>query len=54
MRICSFTFQQMSSPVRVPYRSKAGNKYAGQVEPRASRLSEEDGRLASANGRIAE
>ena len=38
MRICSFTFQQLSSPVLVPYRQKAGNKYAVQNEPRASLL----------------
>jgi dCTP deaminase len=42
MRICSFTFQQLTSPVQVPYRTKAGNKYAGQSEPRASLLSEEE------------
>jgi dCTP deaminase len=41
MRICAFSFQQVSSPVRTPYRDKVGNKYAGQVTPRASRLSEE-------------
>ncbi len=44
MRICSFTFEQMSSPVLVPYSQKAGNKYAGQVQPRASLLSEEQRR----------
>ena len=43
MRICSFTFEQLTSPVMVPYRSKRGNKYAGQIEPRASGLSEELG-----------
>lgn len=51
MRICSFTFQQLSSPVLVPYRQKIGNKYAGQNEPRASLLSEEERALsASSNG----
>jgi len=51
MRICSFTFQQLSSPVLVPYRQKVGNKYAGQNEPRASLLSEEEQALAaSSNG----
>lgn len=44
MRICSFTFQQMSSPVMTPYSEKVGNKYAGQVQPRASLLSEEQRR----------
>lgn len=38
MRICSFTFEQLSSPVAVPYRKKAGNKYAGQDKPLASKL----------------
>src|ERR1700693_3714905 len=28
MRICSFTFEQLSSRVAVPYRKKVGNKYA--------------------------
>ena len=41
MRICSFSFQTVSSPVMTPYRSKPNNKYAGQVTPRASRLAEE-------------
>ena len=43
MRICSFTFEQLSSPVAVPYRKKAGNKYAGQDRPLASRLASETG-----------
>jgi dCTP deaminase len=38
MRICSFTFEQLSSPTSVPYYKKAGNKYAGQTRPLASRL----------------
>src|SRR5580658_6614995 len=41
MRICSFTFEQLSSPVSVPYYKKAGNKYAGQTSPLASRLTTE-------------
>jgi len=44
MRICAFSFEQVSSPVRVPYRDKLNNKYAGQVTPRASQLSGEDKR----------
>jgi dCTP deaminase len=47
MRICSFTFEQLTSPVLVPYRKKQGNKYAGQIEPRPSGLAEE---LRSKNG----
>ena len=42
MRICAFSFQRLSSPVMTPYRDKVGNKYSGQMTPRASRLSEED------------
>jgi len=41
MRICSFTFEQLSSAVSVPYYKKAGNKYAGQTAPLASRLAGE-------------
>ncbi len=44
MRICSFTFEQLTSPVLVPYGKKKGNKYAGQIQPRASGLSEEMGK----------
>ena len=39
MRICSFTFEQLSSPANVPYRLKVGNKYAGQTLPEASKIS---------------
>ena len=38
MRICSFTFEQVSTPVSVPYYKKPGNKYAGQTRPLASKL----------------
>lgn len=41
MRICSFTFEQVSTPVSVPYYKKPGNKYAGQTGPLASKLSGE-------------
>ena len=44
MRICSFSFEQLSSPVMVPYHAKANNKYAGQRDPRASLLAEESHR----------
>lgn len=40
MRICAFTFEQLSSPAEVPYR-KGKNKYAGQTSPLASKLAEE-------------
>src|SRR6185436_9520736 len=39
MRICAFTFEEVSSPVEVPYRKKKNNKYAGQKSPLASKLS---------------
>lgn len=42
MRICAFSFETLSSPVTTPYRDKIGNKYAGQMTPRASLLSEEN------------
>jgi dCTP deaminase len=38
MRICSFTFEQLTSPVQVSYREKRNNKYAGQTSPLASKL----------------
>jgi dCTP deaminase len=41
MRICAFSFEEVSSPVSVPYREKRGNKYAGQMTPRASQLAGE-------------
>jgi dCTP deaminase len=39
MRICSFNFEQLSSPAKVPYRLKPGNKYAGQQIPEPSKIS---------------
>ncbi len=41
MRICAFTFEELSSPVEVMYKNKAGNKYAGQKTPLASKLTYE-------------
>ena len=38
MRICSFTFEQVSTPVAMPYHKKPGNKYSGQTTPLASKL----------------
>src|SRR5271155_5357492 len=43
MRICSFTFEQLSTPSSVPYGKKAGNKYSGQDRPLASKLASETG-----------
>ena len=45
MRICSFTFEQVSTRVSMPYRKKPGNKYAEQTQPLASRLDREVGEL---------
>ena len=41
MRICALTFETLSSPCKTPYLKKKDQKYAGQKEPRASRISEE-------------
>lgn len=41
MRICAFTFEEVSSKVEIPYRKKKGSKYAYQKSPLASRLTNE-------------
>jgi len=41
MRICALTFEQLSSPVEVPYYKKKSAKYIGQKEPLASKIAEE-------------
>lgn len=41
MRICAFTFEEVSTPVEVPYYKKKNNKYAGQKSPLASKLTKE-------------
>src|ERR1700733_14931953 len=41
MRICSFTFEQLTTRVAISYRNKVGNKYAGQDRPLASKLASE-------------
>jgi dCTP deaminase len=51
MRICSFTFEQLSSPVSVPYSKKPQNKYSGQTQPLASRLDREVGEIKNADGK---
>lgn len=45
-RICAFTFQKLSSSAQTPYRNKVGNKYAGQIEPEASRFTRDFPTLA--------
>ena len=53
MRICAFSFEQVSSPVSVPYRAKRNAKYVGQRTPHASLLAEESRTIAGGgmNGR---
>lgn len=41
MRICAFTFEEVSSPVDVPYSKKKGAKYAGARDADASKLGKE-------------
>lgn len=41
MRICSMTFEQLSSPAQIPYSKKKSAKYIGQKTPIASRISQE-------------
>lgn len=41
MRICSISFEQLSSPAQTPYYKKKSAKYAGQKSPEASKIAEE-------------
>ncbi|OGG13900.1 dCTP deaminase [Candidatus Gottesmanbacteria bacterium RIFCSPHIGHO2_02_FULL_39_11] len=41
IRICSLSFEQLSSPAEVPYYKKKGAKYVNQKSPLESRLGEE-------------
>ena len=41
MRICAMTFETLSSPSMNPYGAKDTHKYGGQVDPTASRISQE-------------
>lgn len=41
MRICSFTFEELSSPAEVPYTAKKNAKYVGQKGPDESRIHQE-------------
>ncbi len=38
MRICSFTFEPLSSPAEVPYTKRKSSKYVNQTGPLASRI----------------
>jgi dCTP deaminase len=41
MRICSLSFEQLSSPAEIPYYKKKSAKYAGQKSPETSKIAEE-------------
>lgn len=41
MRICSLSFEQLTSPAEVPYYKKKSAKYVGQTKPESSRIAEE-------------
>jgi dCTP deaminase len=41
MRICAFTFEELTSKVETPYYMKKGGKYVGQKDPTVSKLSED-------------
>lgn len=41
MRICSFTFEQLSSPADTPYKDKKDAKYSGQMTPESSKLAQD-------------
>ena len=41
MRICALTFEELSTPVDVPYNKKKNAKYAGQKSPEPSKIAEE-------------
>lgn len=41
MRICSMTFEELSSPAQVPYIKKKSAKYVGQKAPMASKIGED-------------
>jgi dCTP deaminase len=41
MRICSISFEQLTSPAEVPYYKKKSAKYLGQVGPGESKIDEE-------------
>lgn len=41
MRICSLSFEELTSPAEVPYYKKKGAKYVGQKKPEASKIAQE-------------
>lgn len=49
MRICSLSFEQLTSPAEVPYYKKKGAKYVGQKGPEESKIHEERSKINSAH-----
>lgn len=41
MRICSLSFEELTSPAEIPYYKKKGAKYVGQVTPEASKIGQD-------------
>src|SRR5690348_1589009 len=41
MRICSLSFEELTSPAEIPYHKKKSAKYVGQKSPEASKIGEE-------------
>ena len=41
MRICSLSFEELTSPAEIPYYKKKSAKYAGQKKPEASKIAQE-------------
>lgn len=41
MRICSISFEELTSPAAIPYYRKKSAKYAGQKSPEASKIAQE-------------
>jgi len=41
MRICSISFEELSSPAEIPYYRKKSAKYSGQKSPEASKISQD-------------
>ena len=50
MRICAFSFEEVSSAVLTPYRAKRNAKYAGQQTPKPSLLADEAGEGSEGDG----
>ncbi len=51
MRICSISFEQLSSPAEIPYYKKKNAKYMNQKTPLASRIAEENSKSKIRNSK---